>query len=99
LIFERIFLDAGIAFRFKNQMVAEPVDAPSREELIALIQAQASQIATALSEQLARCQAAAIGCLDEESVSLFQQLAGGDPAGGYDVRQISAVAEERRHLP
>jgi hypothetical protein len=25
-------------------MVAEPVDAPSREELIALIQAQASQI-------------------------------------------------------
>jgi hypothetical protein len=32
LIFERIFLDAGIAFRFKNRMVAEPVDAPSREE-------------------------------------------------------------------
>jgi hypothetical protein len=27
-------------------MVAEPVDAPSREALIALIQAQASQIAT-----------------------------------------------------
>ena len=46
----------------------------------------------ALSEQLARCQAAAIGCRDEESVPLFQQLAGGDPAGRDDVCQIFAVA-------
>lgn len=45
MIFERIFLDAGIAFRFKNRIVAEPVDAPPREELITLIEAQASHIA------------------------------------------------------
>jgi len=45
-MFERIFLDVGIALRFKKRMVAEAVDAPSRKKLIALIQAQAAQIAT-----------------------------------------------------
>ena len=49
---------------------------------------------SALSEQLARCQPAAIGCLDEEPVSLFQQFAGGNPAGRDDVRQIPALSDE-----
>ena len=35
--------------RFKNRMVAESPDVPSREELIALIQAQAAQIAALMA--------------------------------------------------
>ena len=41
----------------------------------------------ALSEQLARCQPAAIGCLNEEPVSLFQQFARGNPPRRDDVRR------------
>lgn len=49
----------------------------------------------ALSEQFVPRPPATTGCPDEEPVPLIQQLAGSDPAGRNDVRQIPAVAEAR----
>jgi transposase len=40
------FLDGGIGFRFKNRMICESPVEPSREELIALVRAQAAEITT-----------------------------------------------------
>ena len=38
-------LDAGLVFRFKNRMIRNPADEPSWEGLVALVSAQAAQIA------------------------------------------------------
>jgi hypothetical protein len=36
-------VDGGVRFRFKNRMIREAPSEPSREELIALIKAQAAE--------------------------------------------------------
>jgi cell division protein FtsB len=42
-----------VRFRFKNQMIRVTLPEPTREELLAIISAQAAQIATLLAENAA----------------------------------------------
>src|SRR5277367_5298624 len=49
-----------------------------------------------MSDQMLAVPWAMLGSSYEEPVPIFQQLAGGHPSGGDDVREIPAVVAQRR---
>src|SRR5208283_1479970 len=53
----------------------------------------------ALSDQMLAAPLTVVGLGHEQSVPIFQQLAGGHPSGRDDVREIPAVATQRRGSP